>query len=295
MKIGILLAILLVACFGRAGSQTSDSIKVVISHIFFCIDSISYGNLFKHEFIAKIFAYTSESSSKTLTDTWTGKYLRGRQSYIEVFAANFRVTLPQLGDKFGDAGLVFRTRKPGDINKINALIKADKRDTHFKLMEYEADGKIIPFNQNLYLANAALQETFRPYVEEFTIDFLKLCGFSESEIKTGITEQQFREKRRGKKYEKLYDNIEKIELTLTDEEFTYLAEMLKYSGFSQIGHRFTNNRLEIICTVQQNRKYKLRAIHFTLLDDTEDITIEISKNLTFRASGANASFQFNYQ
>ena len=98
-------------------------------------------------------------------------------------------------------------------------------------MEYESDGKIIPFNYNLYLANADLQETFRPYVEEFTVDFLKLCGFNESEIKAGITEEQFREKRRGKKYEKLYDNIEKIELTLTDEEFEYLAADIEIFWF----------------------------------------------------------------
>jgi hypothetical protein len=82
---------------------------------------------------------------------------------------------------------------------------------------------------------------------------------------------------------------------LTREEFDYLAETLKYFGFSQMGQRFANDRLEITCSVQQNRKYKLKAIHFTLLNETDDITIEVSKNLTFRASGTKASFQFNYQ
>ena len=295
MKIRVLLTILLVGGFEQLPGQTNDSVKVDISHIFFCIDSVTYKNLFEHEFLAKVFAYASESSSKTLTDSWTGKYLNGRQSYIEVFASNYKVTNVQFGDKFGDVGIVFRTKKSGDIDKINSLIKADQRDNHLKLMEYESDGKIIPFNYNLYLANAALQETFRPYVEEFTVDFLKLCGFSESEIKVGITEEQFREKRRGKKYEKLYDNIDNIELILTDEEFEYLAETLKYFGFSQTGFRFTNNKLEIICSIQQDRRYKLKAIHFTLLNKTKDITIEVSKNLIFRATGAKAFFQFNYQ
>ena len=150
------------------------------------------------------------------------------------------------------------------------------------------------YNNNLYLSDVSLQETFRPYVEELTTDFLKLCGFNESEIKTGITQEQFGEKRRGKKYEKLFDNIEKIELILTSEEFQYLAKSLKYFGFSRIGNRFTNGKLEIICSLQQNRKYKLKAIHFTLLNKTDDINIEISKNLVFRASGVTASFEFNY-
>ena len=123
---------------------------------------------------------------------------------------------------------------------------------------------------------------------------MKLCGFSESEIKRGITEEQFREKRRGKKYEKLYDNIEEIELTLTNEEFEYLTETLKYFGIIQTGHRFANNILEIICYIQKKRKYKIKAIHFTLLSNTDDTTVEISKNLTFKANGAKASFQFNY-
>jgi hypothetical protein len=295
MKISILLTIVLVVDFGQVSSQIPDSVKVVISHTFFCIDSVSYQNLFKNEFITKLFANTRESSSKTLTESWTGKYIMGRQAYLEAFAANGTDTSSSLGDKFGDVGIVFRTKKPGDIHKTDTRIKHDKRDTHLELMKYESDGKIIPYNYNLYLSNAALQETFRPYVEEFTVDFLKLRGFSDSEINRGITEEQFREKRRGKSYEKLFDDIEKIELTLTNEEFEYLAETLKYIGFSRKANRFTNDRLEILCTVQQNRTYKLKALHFTLLNETKPITIEISKNLIFSASGKKASFQFNYQ
>jgi len=294
MKFGVLFTIVLISSFGRVNSQTGDSVKVVISHVFFCVDSVTYQNLFTYDFIAKAFAYSRESSSKTLTDSWTGKYLMGRRSYIEVFADNDKKTQPELGDKFGDASIVFRTTRPDDIHAIDARINADKLDTHLELMKYESDGKIIPFNYNLYLSNVALQETFRPYVEEFTAGFLKLCGFSDNDIKAGVTAEQFGEKRRGKKYDKLYDNIEKIELTLTREEFEYLARSLKYFGFSQNGNRFTDGELEIICSIQQNRKYKLKAIHFTLLNNTGDTTIEISKNLIFKASGTTASFEFNY-
>ena len=204
MNTRILLTIILAASFGRSRCQTNDSVKVVISHIFFCIDSVTYQNLFKSDFIAKTFAYCRESSGKTLTDSWTGKYLLGRQSYIEVFAVNNKKADPDLGDKFGDVSIVFRTKKTGDIDKIDALMKADKRDAHLELMKYESDGKTIPFNYNLYLSNDGLQKVFRPYVEEFTAEFLKLSGFGESEIKAGITTEQFGEKRRGKKYEKLY-------------------------------------------------------------------------------------------
>jgi len=294
MKIRVFITLLFVACSEHLFSQPKDSVTVVVSHIFFCIDSITYQNLFHHEFIAKVFANTRELSSKTLTDSYTGKYLMGRQSYIEVFEPDYKEGKPELGDKFGDVGLVFRTKKT-NIHEIDQLIKADEKDGNLKLVEYEDSGKIIPFNQNLYLSNTELQETFRPYVEEFTADFLKLRGFNDSEIKSGITEEQFRERRTGKKYEKLYDNIEKVELTLTDKEFEYLAETLKYFGFSQAGHKFTNNSLRIICSIQNKRKYKLKAIHFTLLNRTDDITIEVSKNLTFRASARKASFEFNYQ
>ena len=292
MKIRVVITLVVLACFGQLFSQAKDSVTVVVSHIFFCIDSITYQNLFHHEFIAKVFANTRELSSKTVTDSYTGKYLMGRQSYIEVFKP--RTVKPELGDKFGDVGLVFRTKRPG-INKIDQLIKADGKDTNFKVTEYEDSATIIPFNQNLYLSNAGLQETFRPYVEEFTAEFLRRCGFNENEIRSGVNEEQFREKRRGQKYEKLYDNIEKVELTLTEKEFEYLAETLKYLGFARAGHRFTNNSLEVICSVQKKRKYKLKAIHFTLLNKTEDITVEVSKNLTFSAIGRKAVFEFNYR
>jgi len=289
----LLLSYLLFSSFALY-AQSRDSAKVVISHIFFCVDSITYQNLFNDDFIAKVFANARELSSKTLTESWTGKYLNGRRSYIEVFAPDYKKVKPELGDKFGDVSLVFRTKKPGGINEINELMRADKRETDLKLMEYEDSGKIISFNQNLHMSNVELQETFRPYVEEFTVEFLRLCGFNEDEIKSGISEEQFRERRRGKKYEKLYDNIEKIELILTRDEFEYLAQTLKYLNFSQTGHRFTINDLEISCSVRQNRIYKLKAIYFRLLNKTEKINIEISKNLTFKARGLKASFHFNY-
>ena len=111
MKIRVLLAVLLVGAFGQLPGQTNDSVEVNVSHIFFCVDSVTYKNLFEHEFLAKMFANASESSSKTLTDSWTGKYLNGRQSYIEVFASNYKAKDLQLGDKFGDVGIVFRTKK----------------------------------------------------------------------------------------------------------------------------------------------------------------------------------------
>lgn len=294
MKTFILLTIGLLASPGRVHSQPNDSTKVVISHIFFCVDSVTYQNLFNSDLVAKEFAYSSESSGKTTTDSWTGKYLLGRRSYIEVFATNDKKSQPQLGDKFGDAAIVFRTKKTDDIHKIDARIKAGKRDTHFEVMKHESGGKIIPFNYNLYLSDVALQETFRPYVEEFTAEFLKLCGFSDNEIKAGITTEQFGEKRRGKKYEKLFDNIEKIEVALTQKEFDYLAESLKSFGFTQTGDRFANGELEITCSIRDNRSYKLKAIHFSLLSKTENANIEISKNLTFKASGMTASFEFNY-
>jgi hypothetical protein len=296
MKTGILPMIFLIASSGQLIAQKVDSIKVVINHVFFCVDSTTYANLFKHEFIANEFAIARESSSKTLTDSWTGKYLNGRQSYIELFSANFyKGTNPQLGDKFGDLGIVFETEKSGDIQRLNEVIKVDKPNVQLNLNKYESNGKIVPFTYHLYLSNPALEKTFRPYVDERTMEFLKLCGFSDSEIKAGITEEQFREKRRGKKFDKLYDNIEKIELTLTREEFEYLAESLKYFGFSQMGNRFSNNGLEIICSIDDDRKFKLKAIDFTLLNKTEEIKIDISKNLTFKAIGVKASFHFDYK
>jgi hypothetical protein len=296
MKTGVLPTIFLIASSGQLFGQKVDSIKVVINHVFFCIDSTTYANLFKHEFIAKEFAVARELSTTTLTDSWTGKYLTGRQSYVEVFASHVdQGTDPELGDKFGDLGIVFETEKSGDIQKLHQLIKIDKPDVRLKVNEYDSNGKIIPFTYNLYLANSRLEKTFRPYVDERTMVFLKSCGFSESEIKSGVTEEQFREKRRGKKFEKLYDNIERIELILTSEEFQYLAESLKYFGFLQIGNRFNKSGFEIVCSVEQARRFKLKAIHFSLRSEVNDVNIEVSKNLTFKASGKKASFHFTYE
>jgi len=152
-KIKIVFTILLIAWFGKKGiCQPADSITVDFNHIFFCIDSVSYDNLFKHEFLGKIFANARELTNKTVTDSWTGKYIMGRQSYVEVFASNsYKGTNPQLGDKFGDLGIVFKTKKPGDIKKIDEQIKNNKRATDLKLNEIESHGKTVPFSNHCSL------------------------------------------------------------------------------------------------------------------------------------------------
>src|SRR5919108_6576542 len=115
MMIRVLLTVLLVSCLGQLIGQTSDSTQVDINHIFFCVDAATYENLLKNEFIAKVFADTRELSNKTLTDSWTGKYLTGRDSYIEVFAPKSdSVPNHTLGDKFGDLGIVFKTKIVGE-------------------------------------------------------------------------------------------------------------------------------------------------------------------------------------
>src|SRR6188768_3701368 len=132
-----LLTIIFIAFFQKLISQAIDSIKVDINHIFFCIDSVSYENLLKHEFLAKTFANTRELSSKTLTDSYTGKYIFGRNSYIEIFASNsYKGSSPQLGDKFGDVSVVFKTAKWGDLDKINSLISSDKKSFRFEPTQY---------------------------------------------------------------------------------------------------------------------------------------------------------------
>lgn len=276
-------------------SQCEGQNNVDINHIFFCVDSTTYNKLFENETITQLLANTRESSTKTLTESWTGKYIFGRNSFIEIFSeGSYAGGEPSLGDKFADLGIAFKTKILGDIEILKEKMEVEHIPKHFETTEFESNGKYIKWNHILFINNPSIQNNFRPYVEEKAKDFLLMRGFSEQDISKELTEEVYREKLRGKKYDKLFDTIEKIKLLITREEFTYLSETLKLFGFSQKGNKFTDGRCEVTCKIEPERKFRVKEIQIHLLDKIEKTHIKISDHLDFKANKYSGRFIFKY-
>lgn len=287
------LTVILVLCLGQAFSQTKGLVE--INHVFFTVDSLTYSELFRNDFLTNALALTRESSSATKTDRWTGKYVYGRNAFLEFFSApKVRNPNPQLGDKFADLGMAFKTRKSGDIDKLKRLMDSLKLPVHFETTESELEGKPYRWNHILFIARPRIQDSFRPYVEEKTKDLLRLRGFTEEEISRELTEEMFREKVRGRKYARLFDRIRSLELNLTEEELVYLGQTLQCLGFSQKGYTFSDGELEIKYFISDNVRFRVRSIGLSLSEKVEPNQWRISEHLTLTTEGQLAALTFIY-
>lgn len=288
----IVLTAIFTLYLGQALSQTGG---FEINHIFFTVDSLTYNELLKDEFLTKVLANTREFSSTTLADSWTGKYIYGKNSFIEVFSqAKVKNNNLQLGDKFSDLAIVFKTKKSGDMDKFKGLLDSLKVSTKFETTEFVSNGQIHKGNYILFIDRPLLHDNFRPYVEEKTKELLLSRGFTENEIIQEISEEKFREKLRGRKFDKLFDKIKGIDLKLTNNEFNYLAETLKYLGFLQRGHIFSNEELVIKCQINENSRFRIDRIEISLCDKITSKEIIISNHLTLLIQEKVAQFIFNY-
>lgn len=289
----VILIILGVSCFGQTYSQTKGLVE--INHVFVTVDSTTYHELFRNDFLTNVLALTRESSSATKNDSWTGKYIYGRNAFLEFFsAAKVRNLDAQLGDRFADLGLAFKTRKSGDLDRLKRRMDSLKLPIHVETTEAEVEGKPYKWNHILFVDRPQLHDNFRPYVEEKTKDLLRLRGFTEEEISQELTEEAFRERVRGRKYTRLFDRIRSIQLNLTAEEFGYLGETLHGLGFSQKEHTFSNGELLIECSVSKEVRFRIRSIELSLSEHVVANQWRIGHHLTLITEGQVARFTFNY-
>jgi Family of unknown function (DUF5829) len=94
---------------GAALSQSRKP-ELYLSHIAIVVDSLSYVKLSESNFITQKLGNLSAASTSTEQNSWSGKYLHGKNGYFEFFS-----TKSYKGALLGDCGVGFMTQKANDI------------------------------------------------------------------------------------------------------------------------------------------------------------------------------------
>lgn len=270
------------------GVYAQEQPKIFINHLYFVFDSITFSHLFEDTFLLKI-GDTSTSSTTTTTDSWTGKYLSGKNTYFEFFSSSNFKHVPEYGFGFG-----FITNKSGDINQIkmnwkNSIPDSVETDTAISPI----NGKLLPWYYSISLYNPDSLQTISTWLMENTPEELKGAGFAVDEVKHQISWQEYVEKMRKKKFSKPFNRISVVELTISTRDYDYLKKSLLGFGLKDDGKRFYNEDITIKYTLSNTYSTKLKSAMIVLDSTLPKRSIVVSSHLMINVNGKIAVFKFN--
>lgn len=264
------------------GQTKSEKPLLDINTIYTTIDTLSYSKLFENSFVKDTLFFCKNGTSTTDKETYTGKYFIGNAATIEFFEPTNK-TLS--GDNYGDVGIEFKTRK---INQLQLLkTKNNVTDTTYALY----DSIKLPWYIGLkskkninHIEVVALE-----YQKEYLLDL----GFSEKEINSDMTYDQYNIKLSGgRKYPRKFNSIKSIELNLEQKDFKNLKETILSLGGKANSKRLSINGFEIKCFIKKTQHFRLKKIVIELLEDVPNRKIEISDLISVKANHKTAEINF---
>lgn len=264
--------------------------EIYLNHIFIVLDSTSFNQLFNSQVISEKLGDIKSRSHKTATDSWSGKYLYGRNGYFEFFS-----TKSYDGATLGDCGLGFMTSKSNDILEIEQHWRTNTTDKIGKdTSHYMFENKPQPWFYSLYILRKDSLQPLSTWLMENTPEILKSSGFKDEEIKKEIKWQDFMAKRNKKEFTKSFDRITSITLSLNKKEYEYFRKTLVGLGLKQKGNTYFNDQIKISYIIEETSPVRLKTVETELVNPLADTIITISDRLMVQIKGTKAIWTFTY-
>ncbi len=158
---------------------------------------------------------------------WTGRYLRGQQTYLEVFGIG---DVPGQDGELGSAGLGLSTEHDGDIDTVKArLVAAGSKPLDFTQTRDFGDGKPVPWFDSVYLDDQ--YDRFGAWVMEYRDEYL-----NDPRSKVGPAQYPgdvSRERYLPDTYkDRLMRNITLVRLAVTAGDLADTMPLLRAGGFA---------------------------------------------------------------
>ncbi len=181
----------LVACTEKKVEQipqTVEPVDVLLNHVYVVVDSATYNDISSSKFIIHQFADFIQSTSSTEDDeTWTGTYLSGEQTYLEILNASQRDN-----SNASFCGLGFCTETIGDIENLKVLMqnKIDC-DVNVVLRKKKAADTVFPWFKQIICEKYKQNYVMDTWILEYDQDYLKNMLPNGSSDDWGITRKHY--------------------------------------------------------------------------------------------------------
>ncbi|WP_329790613.1 DUF5829 family protein [Lentzea sp. DG1S-22] len=158
---------------------------------------------------------------------WTGRYLRGRETYLEVFG---RGDVPGQDGEPGAAGLGLSTERDGDVEALKVRLRgAGAEPIDFTQTRDFGDGKPVPWFDSVYLVHK--YQRFGAWAMEYRQEYL---DDPRSEVEPArFPGDVTRERYLPDVYrDKLMRDVTFIRLAVTERDLADTVPLLRAGGFA---------------------------------------------------------------
>jgi len=242
--------------------------NIKFNHLEVVIDDSTYEYLFDSLKFLKIFAKTSEQTIDAGNESWTGKYISGRSNYLEIFKPG-----GAQGSKLGDFGMGFMTNKFGTIDSLqNYWTKTlDSVDVENRVIT--DSGKTTPWFKSVSIPDADSLKV-SAWVMEYAKEKMNDAGFTDNDLSGEIEFSEYAKHKTAKllnvpvdsvKYDKLFDKVTSLDISLSGKELSYLKLFLFDIGFTEKNNSFSKKDFRITYSLTESDHFLLKEIGFSLL------------------------------
>jgi Family of unknown function (DUF5829) len=165
MKINVLLLLLMLPI---TSAHSAHTVPVFLTHFYVALDQPTYDAMLKSPEIAAL-AAVDEKHVTAGSESWTGLYVTGRQTYMEFFAAGAL----QQDMQTGDCGLALTVEESGGVAEIANRLRSrfgDKVETD--TTPAKTDTGMVPWFQSADLKTDGSHQVLSTWFMEIDPGFL---------------------------------------------------------------------------------------------------------------------------
>lgn len=265
-----------------------NKVKTDCNTIYVCVDSASCNAIFSNAYVKEKLFVCVRKSTTTNNDSYSGNYLIGKSATIEFLQPQ---KSHQNGDKLDDFGIEFKTRQIGNLTTI--LEQSIKEKCQLDTIT----NKIILADTTVswYKELAFKKKNFELSVVEYQKEYLKYMGFSEDEMASEMTFEQFNTHlSNGRKYPKQFSKIISVTVLVPEKELKTFQQYCALNQMKKGKNCFYNNDFKIIYkTAKIHAQAVIKEIAFELIEPQPKQITQRFNRVTLDVSGNKGRFIFN--
>jgi len=262
---------------------------IEFNHLYVTLDTETLESIAKSEFISQEFCTISRDTVETDKESWAGTYLRGKHSYIELFAPG-----GVEGFREGFSGIGFNSKQAGQIDIVDEKLKSlVAQETFSSLQVRQTEDRKVPWFH--YLALKSETEPFNAWLMEFHQDYLDYKNIKLTS--PGCFDRAAYLKNLATSETSLFDDISEVHLELTLAEHEELALLLRVFGYESSGVGDITTYRSDSFTLQVSQKvapsYRIRKVFCTMKGQAhQERKFTFGDNAQLNVGGDFAIWQF---
>ncbi len=281
----------------KSTDNTGFRKNIKFNHLFVVVDDSTYHYLFDRLKLPNDFAWTSERTMEAGSASWTGKYIVGTNHYLEIFKAGGIKR-----SKVGDCGLGFTTDKLGTIDSLHTYWANTLDSVHQEHTTANNNGKIVPWFTSVSIPNVDSLKV-SAWVFENSKEEMKYAGFTDKDLTREIPYREYAKHITAKIrnvpldsviYNKLFDKLTSVTISLSSNELSYLRRSLLDIGFTKKSNSFIKEDFRITYLLTESAHFLVKDIGFLLAATLPKKTYS-SEKIDLLIEGNRAKMTFKYE